>query len=369
MIDLYLCHAPADRELAATIQAHLDRVEAKVWLEPCGRGAAQSLADAWDGGLSSAGIVLLLSPDAIPQRLPRERWEALLDHIGHNAAPPILSVLAAPCPYPPMLERRHFIRWDDQALRRLELWAVDLHGRPEQPSFQPARLPWFVGRDREIDLFWKEAVDNAASITVVNPWAGSGKSALAQEFARRCSPHFRDILWVACGGLSQISVAGELAALLGVTLEGRAAEAFARLSRVLQEHRLLVILDDLMCELPVIAAPEGRASLLITTKRRDLNLPRHCRILSIDGAEPCPAADPLADTREGKLWRAAAICRPQDVALELAAAIAGMDVKQALEATTRLVGDRCLDPIDVDSRRFRLARRPCDSRSAAPRSR
>ena len=152
MLDVFLCHAPSDGEIAGRIKARLDaRAEAKVWLEACGRDTEQTMAVAWEGGSSSAAILLLLSPDAVPQRLRRDDWQLLLDHIEGHAEPPVGALVLAACPYPPLLERKNFFRLSDGAmatLRAIERWIIALH--PGEPSFLPAALPWFLGHEREL---------------------------------------------------------------------------------------------------------------------------------------------------------------------------------------------------------------------------
>jgi len=168
MLDVFLAHAPADREIAATIKARLARgAEANVWLDPCGRDTSQPMTAAWEDGLSSTAILLLLSPETIPQRMPREAWELLLDHVKGNAEPPVGAILLAACPYPPLLERRHFFRWSDPAtatLRQVERWIIGLH-KDKQPSFLPAPLPWFQARDQDFDALWTGLVDKPGVFT------------------------------------------------------------------------------------------------------------------------------------------------------------------------------------------------------------
>ena len=69
MLDVFICHSAADRGVAAMIAARLERgAEAIVWLDECGGHSGQTIAATWEAGLSSAAILLLLSPEAVPQR-------------------------------------------------------------------------------------------------------------------------------------------------------------------------------------------------------------------------------------------------------------------------------------------------------------
>src|SRR5579864_4440141 len=168
MLDVFLCHAPANREVAATIAARLERgAEANVWLDECGSHSGATLATAWEAGLTSAAILLVLSPEAVPPRLRREDWQSLLQHLERNGEPPVGAVLVGDCPYPRLLERKHFFHWGDprrDVLSAIERWIVSLHQQSEQTPFVPARLPWFEGRQRELDMMWQILVDDAGSL-------------------------------------------------------------------------------------------------------------------------------------------------------------------------------------------------------------
>lgn len=328
----------------------LDRgAEAKVWLETCGRGTPQSMAEAWDGGLSSAGILLLLSPDSIPQRLPREDWESLLKHVAGNAMPPVAALVLDECPYPRVLDRAHLFRCSDgrrEVLRNIAAWAVGLHDR-DRPAFTPARLPCSAGRETELDALWSLLVDDPGTVVLLNPEPGSGKSALAQEFARRARGQFRDILWVACGRRSSIAIANDVATLLGAPVERSVA--------LLQEHRLLLVLDDVIEDLPIEIPIAGRTSVLITTQERDLTCPAGTRVIELQELDADTPACPAFEAGELRLLQAMSVCRPQSFPLALAARIANFDLAEARRVADRLATLRCIDPIDDERARFRIA--------------
>jgi len=112
MLDVFLLHSHADREPAAAIGARLeDGAEARVRLEECD---SQSLIDGWEEGSGSAAILLLISSGSVPAKVRREDWQAILSHRERNAAPPIGVVRMGDCPYPALLERKHFFRWNDR---------------------------------------------------------------------------------------------------------------------------------------------------------------------------------------------------------------------------------------------------------------
>ncbi len=338
MLDVFLCCSRADRNLAAALAARLERMaEARVWLEECNPAAGETVASAWEAGLSSAAILLLLSPEAVPRERTRTAWQSVLDHLERRGSPPLASLLLRDCDYARLLERRRFFRWSDgetAVLRALTSWLVTLHPAAE-PTFVPARLPRFLGRNEELERLWTRLVDGSGSV-VLTGGAGSGKTSLAQEFARAAAASFRDVLWVDCGGRSPAFLAGDLESQLGI----RAAAL---------DHRVLLVLDDVAGPPPVVAPPEGPASILITT-----------RSLGSLGAIPIERAGaipdrPPADAACERLWRAMGACRRNGLPLELAAGMAGLASHAAHAACELLVAEAYVDPLDGAGTRFRLS--------------
>jgi hypothetical protein len=346
VIDVFLCHAASDGEVAASIAERLERAEARVWRAEC-----DSIPEVWDSGLSAAAILLLLSPSAVPQRLNRDEWEPLLAHIAGNSTPPVGSILIRECAYPRLLGRKDFHHWNDQplqVLRAIESWVLSLNPQSESHSFVAARLPWFEGRQSELDLLWTSLVDKAGAVVLSNASPGSGKTSLAQEFARVAGGQFRDVLWIDCGGRSRLSIAGELAAQIGASLHSPVEEAIAGLERAIGNHRLLVVLDDMTGDIPIDLAPKGRASLLITTRMSDLP-----HSFALGAIQPAPPENTI-DAAGLRLWDAISVCRPQGFPLEFAARVADIAESDARAAAARLSAQRWIDPQDAAGLRFRL---------------
>src|SRR5205085_11502115 len=104
--------------------------------------------------------------EAVPKRSTRELWGPILDHVSQNSEPPVAVVQAAECQFPPILQRRNFFRWtanEPEALRALEEWVISLHGQQGKPAILPVHLPWFEGRQKELDLLWRTLVDRSGS--------------------------------------------------------------------------------------------------------------------------------------------------------------------------------------------------------------
>jgi hypothetical protein len=355
VFDVFICHSRADRQEAATLASRLERAEANVWLEECGAGTRETIASAWEAGAASAAVILLLSPEAVPRGRSRESWAALLAHLEANAEPPIAAVVMRPCDYPRLLERRNFHRWAEnpvEVLRALERWALRV--RPPDEGFQPARLPWFEGRETEVRELWTQLVDEAGTVALINPTPGSGKTSLAHEFARGAAGHFRAVLHVDCAERTEGSLAGELAARLGISLSGSTEDVLHRVDTAAREHRLLLFFDDVTGALPVRADDGGRASVLITARTEDQVPLREFQALRIDtwhAAEPRPPGR----AEDLRLWQSMQACRGNGFPLELAARMAELSGSTAGEACARLLEGRCVDPGDGAGRWFRLS--------------
>ncbi|MCC6587498.1 MAG: hypothetical protein IT168_12450 [Bryobacterales bacterium] len=352
ILEIFLCCSPADRPVADIIAARLSHgAEAIVTVDD---GAAESVASKWEGGLSSAAILLLLSPDSVPPRVSRDHWGDLLDHAGGNTQPPVATVLLKDCGYPRILDRKNFFRWNantPEVLRDLERWVLQLHQLPAERTFTPARLFWFEGREQELSDLWEALVDRSGAAALVNPAPASGKTSLAQEFARQAAANFRDVIWIGCGPRSAASVLAELAGRVGGSdFSPDPNQAFAEMLETAGRHRVLLVLDDFRDQFAIPSAPPGRASLLVTTRSKPAG---GIATVRVEAAGTVSPTLPEEEVDHG-LWRACAVCNPTGFPIDLAVRIANLSQKEASAACSRLIAQRLLDPCDAAARFVRL---------------
>lgn len=352
ILEVFLCCSPADRPVAEAIAARLSHgAEATVTIDD---GATESVASKWEGGLSSTAILLLLSPDSVPPRVSRDHWGDLLDHAAGNTQPPVATVLLKDCGYPRILDRKNFFRWNagtPETLRDLERWVQQLHQLPAERTFTAARLPWFAGREPELRVLWDSLVDRSGHVALVNPAPASGKTSLAQEFARQAAANFRDVVWIGCGPRSAASVLAELAGRVGgADYSPEPDQAFAEMLEVAGHHRVLLVFDDLRGHFAIPTAPQGRASLLFTTRTQPA---AGIQALQVSAVEAIAQTPPEEDIDQD-LWLACAVCNPTGFPTELAIRIANLSAKEASAATTRLIAQSLLDPCDAAARFLRL---------------
>ncbi len=358
MIDILLCHSLPDRDLASHIAERLEQLaEARVSLQTCDPAAGETVAEKWGAGLSSATILLLLSPDAVPAERTRAAWQSILQYVERNELPPLGSILLRDCLYARLLERRRFYRWSDgetAVLRAVSSWLLTLHPASGTRLFRPAPLPWFQGRAEELEMLWKRLVDGSGTV-VLSGEPGGGKTSLAQEFAHTSAGHFRDVLWIDCEDRSAAFVAGDLESQLGIAPSVPLHDGFEQVLERAAVHRLLLVLDDAPGDVHAAASLKGYALVLITTQSTDAS-----GFIRVTG--PAAPAEPPADPASERLWRAMAVCRRNGLPLEFATAIAGLALPTAQVACERLVAASLADPLDESRTRFRLSAR---SRHAA----
>ena len=362
MSEVYFCFDPGERQVAEAIGARFERAGLTVAVDDSGE---ENVVQKWEAGLSSAAILLLLSPRSVPPRPARAEWGALLNHAASGTAPPVISLLVTGCQYPNLLERRNFYRWQGreiETLRELERRVLRLDPTPEE-SFVLARSPWFEGREPEFETLWETLVDSAGAVAVVNPDPGSGKTALAQEFARRAAGHFRRTVWIAAGGRSSVSIEADLAERLGDACPDDAGERLHGLLRAAGKRRLLLVLDDLPAGIRLPADARGNSSILVTARTFD-DAPPGVRVLEIGNGPEVEAAPPH-DAACLNLWRAMSICHPGGFPVDFAARVAAVAPADLPELCSRLIGSRLVDPIDETGSWMRLGAVP---RGFAPES-
>jgi hypothetical protein len=232
MMEIFVGCPASQKALGERIQQRISLCStAQTKLDFFGEG---QILESFETGRGAAALILVLTPDAVPAQFQLSDWEELLEAKEVRLA----FVLAEPCRYPKLLERGKFWRGDNpQTLRAISEWVM---GMGEMPRFRLAPVDGFVGRQTELEELFGRLVDQVGQVAVVNEWPGSGKTGLAQQFAREAERHFEDIVWLDC------------------------AQRRPHLA-VDPNRRTLLVLDDVTDELE--ALPEGRASILATSRK------------------------------------------------------------------------------------------------------
>src|SRR5487761_2438194 len=239
---VFLAHAAADhayaRELAAFLEAGCDvRCDPDEGLLRPGQDLVE-LAEQCSGHL-----VLLLSKDSWPERLPRQRWGSVLLEL------PLGCMLVNPRPFPELLRRRAFFDVKDGNARRgLKRW---LWQQQRDPS-ETARFQWSA----DLEELYVRLADQ--------PGVQTSSAERARRFAREAADEFEYVLWVPCHGRNLVECTGELGAQLGMILDEPEKENRRRILAALAAHRCLVVLDA-PAEPVRSALPIGGRSSSLTT--------------------------------------------------------------------------------------------------------
>lgn len=348
MLNVYLCHAAEDREIANQIALRLESTaECRVLQDPIGNIPAN-----WDGGLACSAILLLLSPSSVPPRVSREEWEALLQHLSGHQEPPVALIAVRDGPWPKLLERRAFYRWTEPSLhvlRALERFVIAAHPAANQTPFQAAKLDW-LPHSPQLESLWAALVDRCGAIAVTGP-KHCGKSALAQQLAHDAREHFRDVLWIGCGDRSLKSLACEIAANVGTVLEGEIEQASRQLAGQIAAHRLLLVLDDVLSDVSCLIPKQGRVSTLVTTRDGD-TVPSLAK-MTLRAPRDQSAAAPTNDATL-RLWQAMSACCAANFPLDVAAEAAGISSDKASVGARMLAASRHIHPLDAAGVCYRL---------------
>lgn len=202
---------------------------------------------------------------------------------------------------------------DHFLLIRLNLRLHSESGLAERPGFIPARNPAFSGCEEHFEKIQAAVVDRPG-IAVIRGGPGSGKTALACEFANRFARYFDGVFWVYVGDRPLVEIAGELAAQMRRAPEGDEDSILFELSAIFEWRRYLLVLDHVKRKPRLL--PGGRSSALITT--------RQPRILSKAASVKLPLACP--ELQPSVFTAAMATCSPAGFPLSLAVEMAGVEL-------------------------------------------
>jgi hypothetical protein len=188
-------------------------------------------------------LILLLSKDSWPKRLPRERWDPLLLEL------PLACVLLNPCPFPELLRRRAFFDNDDpNAARGVKRWL------------------WQQRREsgEAIQFKWSQDLEKLYVALADRPGSQTASAEQARLFAREASAEFERVLWIPCHGRTVAECTGELGTGLGLTMDEPEKQNRRRVLDALRERRYLVVLDAPSDEVRAALDVGGRSSVLVT---------------------------------------------------------------------------------------------------------
>jgi len=273
-LTVFPCHAPPDQavagELAAFLQPNLDLD----WCAPeaCVQPGEDLIAKI-DYALQGDVVLVLLSPASSPTRWTRERWEPVLFGKAKEFGVRVAYLLIGDCRFPPLLRNQSFFDLTQDRLegfRQLKRWLLQLRPPPQRLQFAPSPPAPLLDRPAELEWLRTRLADRPGVAALASAAPGTGKTALAAEFAHQFCDDFHGVLWISCGHRSAARLAGELALQLGLRLEGETLSNQEALRPFCSDRRCLMVLDDVQTDAGLPLIPAGRASVLMTSERQDL---------------------------------------------------------------------------------------------------
>ena len=252
---LFLCYAAADREIAGEIASFLDAGAGVRVLFAEGeiRPGEDLVQKAREGRMADI-VLVLFSPNSLPSPWPRYKWEAALQTEPIEEEVRIAFLKCGDCAPPRVLGPQFDVTGLTlPALRRLKRW-VRQRGHAEPAIYRPDLAAW-------VEAVGVAVADRPGTVTIDGP-------ALALEFARVFRDDFDEVIRLECGGRSLVALTGDLAAQLGLRLEGDLESNLARLRSHCEARRYLVWLEGASAdEADRLAAGRG-SSTLVSTERR-----------------------------------------------------------------------------------------------------
>jgi hypothetical protein len=217
-----VCFAPADRELAERIAAFIERgADVRIPMDAGEMLPTEDLAEKARQAQGSDMALVLFSRTSLPSRWPRAEWE---DALVNEPAAEGLRIAFVKCDdcIPPRVLAPLF---EANALRAIKRW---VRGHLPPPA---AGAP----RDPDLEVLGIAIADRPGTEHI------DGDS-LAERFIHAYHQDFDAVLRVDCGERSLAAITGDLAAQLGLRLEGDAESNLARLQDFCAAHRFLVVL-------------------------------------------------------------------------------------------------------------------------------
>jgi TIR domain/NB-ARC domain len=271
MLSVFPCYAPRDKPFALDLAAFLERgADVQVFLEDGEIRDGETILSKAADGLQADVILLILSPGWKPARWQRTEWEPALCDEPNRSGVKVGTILAGACEFPAVLRGDAFFDATQNtpaAFRAIKRWLLGFAHPDPEGEFEPARQVC-EQRDAELESLRQALADAPGAAVIEGPAPGSGKTTLALEFARQSRREFEALVWLSCAGQSLASLTGEMAAQLGMRLEGEEEHNLREIMAFCAQRRILVVLDDAP-EMGGRLIARGRSSTLLTTSRVD----------------------------------------------------------------------------------------------------
>ncbi len=221
--------------------------------------AEHDLLCAAEQALSADYVLLLLSPNSVPRKWTRERWEPVLVDEARKFGTRIVYVLLAPCEFPRVFRLHTFFDLSEDRLagqRALKRWLLQ-HTLPLQ---LPSELPDPCGsvatapetlRQLECDLADRPGIQTDTDRET------------ALTFARTHREDYEAVFWFNCANRSRAGILGDTARALGLRLRGPLEQNAEALHDFCGSKRILLVFENLEREDRELVTYGGSASVMM----------------------------------------------------------------------------------------------------------
>jgi len=233
---VFLCHAAADRALAADIAAFLDRgADVRIFLDEGEMRPGEDLAAKAREGRMADIVLVLFSRDSKPSRWPRAQWEGPLVTEPAAERVRIGFVKCDDCVPPQVLQPMFdYDGLNLRGLRKLKRWVRDRAATYRPPA--ELRFAYEGRLEADLEILGIAIADRPGAETI-------GSMALAFEFVQAFGEDFDEVFRLPSGGRTLAALAGDLATQLGMRLEGDLPSNLDRLCEFCSARRFLVLMD------------------------------------------------------------------------------------------------------------------------------
>jgi hypothetical protein len=275
---VFPCYAAADREIAKSLAEFLERgADVRVFLaEGEIAPGADLIATAREGRMADV-VVVLFSRESWRSRTPRAEWEGAFVTEPQEDGVRIAFVNCDDSVVPKILAPQFTAR----QFRELKRW-IRGHGP------MPGRVAG------ELDLLGIAVADRPGM-----EFADSAE--LAAAFAREFRQDFDAVFRLQCGNRSLAALAGDLAAQIGLRLDGPLSDVLERLREFCEARRFLVVLEAIPEMVPHELVFGGRCSTVATADASGTASVDEIRAIQALVSDPStPYADLAAAARQGR---------------------------------------------------------------------
>ncbi len=230
---VFPCYAPEDRATAAALAGFLERgADVEVMLDEGEIKSGQDLVSQARAARTADIVLVLFSRNSIPSRWARAQWEDALVKEPAAEGTRIAFLRCDDCVPPAVLKPRfEVVGLRLAGLRETKRWV-----RNRAAAWTPPEMPPDDGHAGLLEDLSIALADRAGTSVTAG-------ASLAYEFARSCREDFDEILRLECARRSPAALAGDLAAQLGLRLEGEVESNLQRLADFCRPRRFLLLLE------------------------------------------------------------------------------------------------------------------------------